>query len=267
MSEAARRESEQRAQLARSFDRAADEYERGRPSYPAEAVAWLVDVFALGPGRSVLDLAAGTGKLTRLLVPSGARVVAVEPLDEMRAYVERVAPGARALPGSAEVIPLGDETVDAVTVAQAFHWFDVDRALREIHRVLRPGGGVAVLWNTREESELERRITALIGEHSAEAPRRDEVDPARVLPRSGLFGEVEHRRFRHVQELDDDAFVARFTSISYVAAAPSDERERLVAQLRELVADRPRPLTIPYVADVFVAFRATRPSARRGEPR
>src|SRR5918997_6270384 len=132
---------------ASSFDGAAERYERGRPGWPEAAIDAVRDRLRLTRDSSVLDLAAGTGKLTRQLVPHFAEVIAVEPLDGMRAVLERAAPGARALAGTAEAIPLGDESVDAVFVAEAIHWFDPPRAVDEIARVLRPGAGVAVLYN------------------------------------------------------------------------------------------------------------------------
>jgi ubiquinone/menaquinone biosynthesis C-methylase UbiE len=135
---------------AEAFDRASDEYERGRPSYPAEAVAQLVEALRIGPGRTVLDLAAGTGKLTRLLAGTGARIVAVEPAAGMRRRLEDDLPTVVALAGTAEAIPLGNGTVDAVTVAQAFHWFDGEAAIAEIHRVLVPGGRLGLVWNGRD---------------------------------------------------------------------------------------------------------------------
>ncbi|HEU5373525.1 MAG TPA: class I SAM-dependent methyltransferase, partial [Gaiellaceae bacterium] len=133
---------------AKSFDLAADEYERTRAGYPAE----LLDGLPVSPDADVLDLGAGTGKLTRVLVRRYAHVTAVEPLDRMRAILERVVPEAEALPGSAERIPLDDASVDAVFAAQAFHWFDHDRALPEIARVLRPAGVLALVWNGPDES-------------------------------------------------------------------------------------------------------------------
>ena len=126
------------------FARGADAYERGRPEYPADALEPL----RLSPDLTVLDLAAGTGKLTRPLAASGARVIAVEPVAEMRAALPS---SVETLDGTAESIPLGDGSVDLVTVGQAFHWFDGDAALAEIHRVLRPGGRLALVWNRRVE--------------------------------------------------------------------------------------------------------------------
>ena len=130
-------------ELARSFGRTAEAYERGRPGY-AEAALDAVD---LPPDAVVLDLAAGTGKLTRQLVPRFARVIAVEPLEGMRAVLERVVPEAEALGGTSDEIPLEDDAVDAVFVGEAFHWFSTAETLAEIARVLRPGGALAILFN------------------------------------------------------------------------------------------------------------------------
>lgn len=156
---------------------AAGVYERGRPGYPAAAVQRMVERLELRPGRTVLDLAAGTGKLTRLLVPTGANVIAVEPLLEMRAELERRVPRVAALAGTAERIPLDDAYVDAVTVASAFHWFDAERALREIRRVLRPGGGVALLWNARDERDpVQAALTGIVAPLRGDAPDRRRHD-------------------------------------------------------------------------------------------
>ena len=145
---------------AASFGSVADVYDRARPGYPDEAVRWLVG----DAPRRVLDLAAGTGKLTRSLVAAGHDVVAVEPAEEMLAHLRAAVPAAEALVGTAEAIPLPDASVDAVTVAQAFHWFDPPAALREIARVLRPDGALGLVWNTRDEREpWVRRLGELIG--------------------------------------------------------------------------------------------------------
>jgi ubiquinone/menaquinone biosynthesis C-methylase UbiE len=150
---------------ASSFARTADLYERARPRYAPAAVAYLVERLGLGPGRTVLDLGAGTGKLSRALLASGARVIAVEPLAEMRALVPA---GIETLAGTAEQIPLGDDAVDAVTVAQAFHWFDEDAARTEIRRVLRAGGMLALVSNRRDDSdETTRAFGEILARHRA----------------------------------------------------------------------------------------------------
>ena len=134
---------------AASFGAAADHYDRGRPSYPAEAVDWLVPTTA----HHVLDLGAGTGKLTRLLHDRGLDVLAVEPSPGMRARLAAALPDVRLLDGTAEAIPLPDASVDAVLVAQAWHWVDPARAVPEVARVLVPGGRLGLVWNIRDERE------------------------------------------------------------------------------------------------------------------
>ena len=139
-------------EVALGFDSTAAAYERGRPDYPPAAVEALVEALAIGPASTVVDLGAGTGKLTRLLVPTGARVVAVEPLAGMRAELATAVRGVEVLDGTAEAMPLGDGRADAVVAAQAFHWFADHQSLSEIHRVLRPGGGLGLVWNVRDQS-------------------------------------------------------------------------------------------------------------------
>lgn len=157
---------------AHGYARAADAYERGRPEYPAAAVAYALRLLAIGPASTVLDLAAGTGKFTRVLVPTGARIVAVEPVAAMRERIAAQCPTVTVLEGTAEAIPLPDESVDAVTVAQAFHWFRGREALAEIRRVLRPGGGLALVWNVRDETvDWVRRLAELMDPHNGGAPR------------------------------------------------------------------------------------------------
>src|SRR5262245_58367768 len=160
--------SELHEAAAHGFSSAAASYEEGRPTYPSAAGAMLARALHLGTRSLVLDLPAGPGRLTALLVGTGATVVAVEPVAEMRAVLEGALPGVRALPGTAEAIPLEAGSVDAVTVGQAFHWFRGDEALVEIHRVLRPGGGLALLWNDRDTTVgWVGRLTELMEPHRA----------------------------------------------------------------------------------------------------
>lgn len=232
---------------AAGFASAAEVYERARPSYPAEAVAWLVERTGLGPGKTVLDVAAGTGKLTRLLVPSGARVVAVEPIAEMRALVE----GVEAVEGTAESLPFDDASADVVTVAQALHWFDLDRALPELHRVLRPGGWLAVVWNMRDLADpVQRGVEDLLAPLRAEIPQQQLGTWREPLARSPLFGDGELRHFRHEQQFTADDLCARVASTSFVAAMTPVERDALLARVRAVVHGRPEPFPFPYQTEV-----------------
>ncbi len=157
------------------FSSAAEVYERARPDYPQAAIDWLAERLPLEPGLTVVDLAAGTGKLTRQLLPTGATVIAVEPLAEMRAELERAVPSVQALEGVAEAIPLANASADAATVAQGFHWFEVERAARELHRVLRPGGALALIWNARDDADpLHRAIDEILDPLRRSAPAAKE---------------------------------------------------------------------------------------------
>jgi SAM-dependent methyltransferase len=236
---------------ALGFARAPEAYERGRPPYPEDAITWLAEALGLRPGRGVLDLAAGTGRLTRALASTGADVVAVEPVAEMRAKIAETLPEVEVLTGTAESIPLADAAVDATTVGQAFHWFRGDEALTEIHRVLRPGGRLGLIWNGRDDSaEWVAALTRIMEPYRGDAPayRRDEWRKA--FGRTPLFGALEHRRFRLDHELDPEGLVARVTSVSFIAALPDDEREAVVSRVRDLVRGRDR-ITLPYRTDVF----------------
>ena len=242
---------------AAGFDRAADAYERGRPGYPADAVAHLAAHFRLGEGVTVLDLAAGTGKLTRMLATTGATVVAVEPVEGMRRVLERVVPGARVLAGTAEAIPVEDGGVDAVTVAQAFHWFDADRAVAEIARVLRPGGGLGLVWNTFDTSvPWVDALRALVDVHRHGEPQYGHARWRDAFATTRLFEPLEEHTFGLVQELETEELVDRIGSTSYIATLAEAERLRLYEQIRALVADLPRPLRLAYRTDTYVARRA-----------
>jgi SAM-dependent methyltransferase len=236
---------------SRSFELVADLYERARPEYPAEAIAWIVEELDLHAGRTVLDLGAGTGKLTRALVPTGARVIAVEPGEQMLAQLRAAVPGAEPRLGAAEAIPLPDASVDGITIGQAFHWFRHNEALPELHRVLQPGGAVVLIWNARDHDHpIQQEIRDLIAPFHPAGREPHSVD---ALERSNLFGPIEHRSLRWVQDLDADELVARIGSVSFVAAAPAEKRTALERALRQVSAEAGGTVAFPYVTEVYVS--------------
>ena len=251
------------AAAARGFTVGADAYERSRPSYPPDAVETLVAALGLGPGRTVLELGAGTGKLTRLLVPSGARLLALEPVEAMRARLRQAVPTAELVDGTAESVGLPGASVDAVVVAQAFHWFDAIRALSEAHRVLRPGGRLLLVFNRRDETvpwvhgldDAIRRIAA--GE-----PQVWDGAWREALARCGLFGPWQAQQFRQVQRLTPDGVLDRVASVSYVASASPEVRAGLLDEVRALLAADPLTagadmIDLPYDTEVLWAERAS----------
>jgi SAM-dependent methyltransferase len=238
---------------ARSFDASADSYERARPSYPAEAIEWLVP----RPGR-VLDLGAGTGKLTRQFVAAGHTVIAVEPLPGMRSQLTALVPEAEALPGSAEDIPLPDGDVDAVVVGQAWHWFDHATASAEIARVLRSGGVLGLLWNFADERvEWVHRLWKVMHAASGEGPfegMRGEDKPPALGP---AFEPAELQVFSHEHRIDEPTLLDLVQSRSYVIQLSPERRALLLEDVRELIRETQSADTfaLPYRTRVWRAVR------------
>ena len=236
---------------ARSFDDVAVEYERRRPGYPPAAVEWLARRLDLRPGRRVLDLGAGTGKLTRQLVATGADVVAVEPGPPMLAQLRASLPRVEALVGAAEAIPLPDASVDAATAGQAYHWFDPERAVPELHRVLRPGGALGLIWNWWDVRDpLQRRIVELTSGVAALADEADEREPD-----SRFFTELDHEHFEWKEETTAEALVARLETTSFVLTSSPEQRDAILSEVRELAEAHGARFGLSQVTDAYVCFR------------
>lgn len=232
---------------ARSFGSVAEAYDRGRPAYPADAVAWL----AGGEARVVLELGAGTGKLTRGLVDQRHAVFATEPDEAMLAVLRERVPEVSAKVATAEEIPANDRSVDVVVVAQAFHWFDHQAALPEIARVLKPGGHVALVWNSRDERiPWVRRMGEILG-------RQDlDTSSSEHLVHSDLFGFMEEASFKHWQEIDRETILDMARSRSSFAVMDDDERERHLSDVLAFYDDYGRGMDgmrIPYVTRCYRA--------------
>jgi SAM-dependent methyltransferase len=245
---------------ASSFGAAAAAYAEHRPDYAQAAVGWALDP---APGPRVLDLGAGTGKLTAVLVALGVEVIAVEPDPAMRAELRRELPAVRALAGSAEAIPVPDASVDAVLAGHAMHWFDMDVAGPEIARVLAPGGILAGLWNI-----IDNRVDWIAGlervSGSAAIGPRDTLSSWRAatarahLPDSGLvaqFGSPEQAEFPHGQRRTADSLVAALETRAGVLVMPEQDQEAMLSRIRAFLASRPETAcgepTVPMLTGVL----------------
>ncbi|HEY9335687.1 MAG TPA: methyltransferase domain-containing protein [Kribbella sp.] len=237
------------AARATSFGAVADAYDAGRPTFPVEALIWI-----LGPGRGlqVLDLGAGTGKLAAVAAGLGHDVIAVDPSQEMLEVCRRRT-GIDTMVGAAESIPLAHASVDAVIVGQAFHWFDHTRALPEIARVLRPNGVLGLLWNNADTVVpwVRRLFQVMQGDGFGGI---DRFDPAPILEQSNLFTMIEQARFRHWHDLDRNGLRQLARSHSRVAVLKETRREQVLDQIDliyEHTARPPEPLRMPYFTGCF----------------
>ncbi|MDF2443467.1 MAG: hypothetical protein JWR01_1670 [Subtercola sp.] len=248
---------------ALSFGKAVGDYELGRPSYPAEAIDWILDESGTasdtdshsdpGTPRTFVDVGAGTGKFTAALRGRGARVLAVEPDDAMRGTLGEKFPDVEVHEGSAEHLPLADSSADLVTFAQAWHWVDVPAASAEVARVLKPGGMLALVWNIRDESvDWVARLTGIIEPSAAE--QYDSLTPAVAAP----LTTSAHAEFFWDNPLSREQLLAMVTSRSYIIALEPDARAAVVRRVEQLLDEHPdlaahSTYTMPYVTRVTLA--------------
>jgi SAM-dependent methyltransferase len=238
------------SERARSFEAVAAEYERHRPEYPVEALRWAAAQLGLGPDARVLDVGAGTGKLTRGLVAFGFEVVAVEPgapmLDQLRSAV----PEAEALEGPAESIPLPDETVDAAFAGQAYHWFAREQAVPELHRVIRPGGGLALLWNWWDERDpLQRELGPIVG-YAGHRPYAEEE-----LPGAPWFREIGRTVVPRTEETSPEGVAAHLATTSRFVTMEPGERERTLAEVLAIASRYGKRFPLPRLTYIFAFGR------------
>lgn len=243
------------------FSAEAAAYFRGRPGYSTALLPWLRDRLLLGPGRNVVDLGAGTGKFTGLLLRSGAKVIAVEPVEAMRAQLIGSLPQVDALAGTAEAIPLKTGSVHAVACAQSFHWFATQGALQEMHRILAPGGTLGLVWNARDESvDWVAAIGKIIEPYAGDSPRFHSGEWRRAFE-GEMFSKPEQALFsyQHIGPAQD-VIVNRFLSVSFIAALPAAEKARVAARLRALSDAVPRlegrtEISFPYRTAAYSCVR------------
>jgi SAM-dependent methyltransferase len=243
---------------AEGFTAGAANYAAGRPEYPPEIEPWLTHELGLDSRKAVLDLGAGTGKFSRSLLATGAKVIALEPVPAMLDQLLRQYPEVEARSGSADAIPLGDASLDAVVCGQSFHWFATPQALGEIHRVLKPGGALGLVWNVRDNSVgWVAAVSRIMNRFQDDSPRFHTQKWRTLFPADG-FGPLRETRFqnRHTGN-PEQVIVDRILSVSYIAALSPDQQEQVKAELREVIAGTPElagkaEVTFPYETLAFV---------------
>lgn len=245
---------------ASGFQRAPDAYDRGRPEYPMDAVEHLVRELRIGNASCVLELGAGTGKFTKLLaslVPTGVKVIAIEPVDGMRDKFASLLPAVEVLAGTAERIPLAADSVDAVVVAQAFQWFDGRAALQEIHRVLKPEGRLGLIWNIVDDSlDWVAKMEGLIRQREKNHPTYKSGEWRKAFEQTELFTPLQVWHSRYTQVGEHETLVNRAASLSFIAAMPEAERRSLLEEVRQLLSTHPQTkgrntIELSYRTDCF----------------
>ena len=246
---------------AEGYQANADRYVKGRPDYPPEITTWLRDTIGLHAGMTVIDLGAGTGKFTPRLLETGAQVIAVEPVAQMLEKLSAVLPQVKTLAGTAESIPLPDESVDAVVCAQSFHWFATARALAEIQRILKPGGKLGLVWNMRDARvSWVRKLNQIVDRHEGDAPRFYTGEWRKLFPFKGLDALQEQVFMLGHQGAVEDVIFNRVRSTSFIAALPPQQQEQVIEQIRQLVAEEGElqgkdTVTVPYQTQAYFTTR------------
>ena len=246
---------------ATGFADGADIYASSRPAYPGEALDWLRDRMGIGAASRVVEVGAGTGLFTRLILETGARVLAVDPVAEMLAHLAATVPGVATAIATAETLPVAAESVDAVICATAFHWFATSPVLAEFHRVLRPGGTLGLIWNVRDtEVPWVRRLSEITDRYQDDAPRQKSQAWRDVFPAPG-FSPLHETAMRYDHAgTAEEVIIGRTLSTSFIAALPDDRRATLVDEIRAMIAATPEltgkhKVHFPYVTRAYDCHR------------
>ena len=246
---------------ATGFADGADIYAASRPAYPGEALDWLRDRMGIGAASRVVEVGAGTGLFTRLILETGARVLAVDPVAEMLAHLAATVPGVATAIATAETLPVAAESVDAVICATAFHWFATSPVLAEFHRVLRPGGTLGLIWNVRDtEVPWVRRLSEITDRYQDDAPRQKSQAWRDIFPAPG-FSPLHETAMRYDHAgTAEEVIIGRTLSTSFIAALPDDRRAILVDEIRAMIAATPEltgkhKVHFPYVTRAYDCHR------------
>jgi SAM-dependent methyltransferase len=247
--------------VLRGYGSCSDDYQRARPAYPPASIDMVTRRFDLKSESVILELGAGTGKLTRALCEFGATVLAVEPVAAMRAHLSQLASNASVVGAAAEAVPLRPASVDAVVAATAFHWFRADEALAEVRRVLHRGGGLALLWNNpdREEDWVDA-VWRVVDHYRGCAPRNRDLRWQALFRDDDAFTPLQHHRFAHREEVGPDDLLARIRSISFIAALPDAERDAALNEVGRIIERHPavrgrERFELPYRTDLYCCWR------------
>ena len=246
---------------SKGYQTAGDSYDKGRPEYPEEAIQFLVRELDITNGKSILDLGAGTGKFTKLIAQTGANVIAVEPVEGMRKKFSELLPLIPISSGTAESIPLEASSIDTVVVAQAFHWFNGEKALSEIFRVLKPNGKLGLIWNARDESiDWVSKLTDIIDPHEKGAPRYKYGIWKKAFLTTTLFSPLSEKQFRYVQKGPPEMIVNRVASISFISALDAPAKSLTLSKVNTLLETHPqtsgnKEVELPYRTDVFITSK------------
>jgi len=242
---------------AKGYQSSADAYQKGRPDYSPKILDWLRDELGVSRNSVVVDLGAGTGKFTQRLCEISNNVIGVEPVDAMRDQLAHHLPQVQALKGTANDMPLADASVDFLICSQSFHWFATEQTMTEIHRVLKPGGRLGLVWNVRDENtDWVAELTKIVTPYEGNAPRYYKGDWRNVFPTDGFDG-LHPKSFAHAHlGSPEDVIINRFMSVSFIAAQDVPTRQIIEEEIRSLINSDAAlkgqsEVAFPYVTECF----------------